>query len=164
MKPVISRRVGARSQGLIRRIQAREWGLRFRALRLEPLEDRTLLSLTPTGSGDTADGAALLATSEMAAASTAGGANLALIETGLPGFLASLQDELNEVVFTAPAPLIGSQLSIEPPGQFIGPYERNQVKHGMKTLFMSEPDELGARIVGSDHQYRGRKEQGLGSD
>ncbi len=98
---------------------AQGWSLRFRSLRLEPLEDRTLLSLTPAGPGDTADGAALLATSDMAATSTAGGANLALIEDGLPGFLASLQDELNEVVFTAPAPLVGNQLSIEPPGQFM---------------------------------------------
>ncbi len=71
-------------------------------------------------SGGVTDTQALLEANPTLAESNDGGANLALIEAALPAFLASLQDELNAVVFTAPAPLVGDQLSdTGSPGQFL---------------------------------------------
>jgi hypothetical protein len=65
---------------------------RARRAALEPLEERTMLSV-----------------------------DLSLVETGLQGsFFTELQAKLETDVFAAPAPLIGDQLASEAPGQFVG--------------------------------------------
>jgi len=52
-------------------------------------------------------------------------ANLSLVETGLKsGFFSNAQEQLNQEVFLAPAPLVGSQLATEAPGQFLGPIDQ----------------------------------------